>query len=55
MAVSAISNPASFEQTSSDLDTVIIESLRYPDHHDYTMQEMQEILHQAERMGLRQS
>lgn len=51
MAVSAIGNPASFEQTLSDLDTVIIESLRYPDHHDYTMQEMKEILHQAERMG----
>ena len=28
-----------------------MESLRYPDHHDYTMQEMKEILHQAERMG----
>ena len=51
MAVSAIGNPASFEQTLSDLDTVIIESLRYPDHHDYNIQEMDDILHQAERMG----
>lgn len=51
MAVSAIGNPASFEQTLSDLDVTIIESLRYPDHHDYTMQEMGDILHQAERMG----
>ena len=51
MAVSAIGNPASFEQTLSDLGTVIIESLRYPDHHDYTMQEMSDILHQAKNMG----
>lgn len=51
MAVSAIGNPASFEQTLSDLGTMIIESLRYPDHHDYNMQEMVEILHQAETMG----
>lgn len=51
MAVSAIGNPASFEQTLSDLGTVIIESLRYPDHHDYTTQEMEDILHQAQKMG----
>jgi tetraacyldisaccharide-1-P 4'-kinase len=51
MAVSAIGNPASFEQTLSDLGVTIIESLRYPDHHDYSMQEMADILHQAERMG----
>ena len=51
MAVSAIGNPASFEQTLSDLGTVILESLRYPDHHDYTMQEMADILHQAKNMG----
>ena len=51
MAVSAIGNPASFEQTLSDLGVVILESLRYPDHHDYSMQEMVDILHQAERMG----
>ena len=51
VAVSAIGNPASFEQTLSDLGAVIIESLRYPDHHDYTMMEMQDILEQAENMG----
>ena len=51
MAVSAIGNPASFEQTLSDLGVTIIESLRYPDHHDYSMQEMADILHQAKRMG----
>ena len=51
VAVSAIGNPASFEQTLSDLGTVIIESLRYPDHHDYTMREMQDVLQQAEAQG----
>lgn len=51
MAVSAIGNPASFEQTLSDLGVVIIESLRYPDHHDYNMQEMKDILQQAKNMG----
>ena len=51
MAVSAIGNPASFEQTLSDLGVVIIESLRYPDHHDYNMQEMTDILQQAKNMG----
>lgn len=51
MAVSAIGNPASFEQTLSDLGTVIIESLRYPDHHDYAMSEMTDIFQQAENAG----
>ena len=51
MAVSAIGNPASFEQTLSDIGTVIIESLRYPDHHDYSMQEMNDILQQAQSLG----
>lgn len=52
MAVSAIGNPASFEQTLSDLGAVIVESLRYPDHHDYTMKEMTDVLHQAEAQGV---
>ena len=51
MAVSAIGNPASFEQTLSDLGAVIIESLRYPDHHDYAMSEMTDIFQQAENAG----
>ena len=51
MAVSAIGNPASFEQTLSDLGVIIIESLRYPGHHDYSMLEMSDILRQAENMG----
>ena len=51
MAVSAIGNPASFERTLKDLGAVIIESLRYPDHHEYTMREMQDVLQQAEAQG----
>ena len=51
MAVSAIGNPASFEQTLSDLGAEIIESLRYPDHHDYTAAEMQDVLRQARAQG----
>ena len=42
---------SSFEQTLEDLGTEIIESLRYPDHHDYTMQEMQDVLRRAESQG----
>ena len=49
MAVSAIGNPASFEQTLSDIGAQIIESLRFPDHHDYTIEEMKDVLDQAMR------
>ena len=52
MAVSAIGNPASFEQTLSDLGAIIVESLRYPDHHDYTVKEMEDALRQAEAQGV---
>ena len=51
MAVSAIGNPASFEQTLSDIGAQIIESLRFPDHHDYTIQEMKDVLEQAVAQG----
>ncbi len=48
MAVSAIGNPASFERTLRDLGAEIVSSLRYPDHHDYTIMEMEDILRQAD-------
>lgn len=51
MAVSAIGNPASFERTLRDLGAEIISSLRYPDHHDYTPDEMTDILRQADSFG----
>lgn len=51
MAVSAIGNPASFEQTLRDLGAEIVESIRYPDHHEYTVKEMQDVLQQADALG----
>ncbi len=51
LAVSAIGNPASFEQTLRDLGAEIVESIRYPDHHEYTVKEMQDVLEQADALG----
>lgn len=51
MAVSAIGNPASFEQTLRDLGAEILESIRYPDHHEYTVKEMQDVQQQADALG----
>lgn len=47
MVFSAIGNPASFEQTLSSIGLNILESVRYPDHHDYGMLEMQYINERA--------
>ncbi len=43
MVFSAIGNPSSFEQTLSSIGLNILEAVRYPDHHDYGMLEMQYI------------
>lgn len=51
IAMSAIGNPASFEQTLNDIGAIITESLRFPDHHDYTTQEIMDVMHQAEEQG----
>jgi len=51
MAISAIGNPASFEQTIHDIGAVIVESLRFPDHHDYTKEEIFDALSQAQELG----
>ena len=40
---SAIGNPSSFEQNVSGCGLEILEAIRYPDHHDYGMLEMQYI------------
>lgn len=50
-AVSAIGNPASFEQTISDVGAEVIDSVRFADHHDYTMAEMQIIMDNAIECG----
>ncbi|MFC2315061.1 MAG: tetraacyldisaccharide 4'-kinase, partial [Selenomonas massiliensis] len=52
LALSAIGNPASFEQTLADLGVEIVESMRYPDHHDYDERDMAEVLYRAETLGV---
>ena len=52
LAVSAIGNPASFEQTLTDLGVEMVESMRYPDHHDYGERDMAEVLYRAETLGV---
>ncbi|MEN6565037.1 MAG: tetraacyldisaccharide 4'-kinase [Veillonellales bacterium] len=47
MAVSAIGNPFSFEQTIADIGAAAVDSNRFPDHHDYTMAEMQQVMEKA--------
>lgn len=49
MAFSAIGNPASFEQTLAALGVDLVETIRYPDHHEYGMVEMQYVLERAVR------
>lgn len=51
MAISAIGNPSSFEQTISDIGVNVIDSLRYADHHHYTMAEMQWAMERAVERG----
>lgn len=49
MVFSAIGNPSSFEQTLSAVGLSIKEAVRYPDHHDYGMLEMQYIMDRASK------
>ena len=51
VAISAIGNPSSFEQTIADIGVNVIDSARFPDHHHYTMSEMQEVMEQAVEKG----
>lgn len=53
MAFSAIGNPASFEQTLTTEGLKIEEAIRYPDHHDYGMVEMQYIMDRAVNKGVK--
>lgn len=47
VAISAIGNPLSFEQTIAGLGAQVIDSVRFPDHHNYTMVEMQWAMERA--------
>jgi tetraacyldisaccharide 4'-kinase len=51
LAFSGIGNPSSFEQTLSDLGTDLVAAVRYPDHYDYAMNEMQRLMQQAVDVG----
>ena len=51
VALSAIGNPTSFEQTVCSTGAEIIESFRFPDHHEYTQEEMVDAMEQAVRQG----
>lgn len=51
-AISAIGNPFSFEQTLEDIGVKVIETFRFPDHHHYTMAEMQWVMEQAVEKGV---
>lgn len=51
IALSAIGNPASFEQTLSNAGADVIESFRFPDHHEYTLEEITDAMAQAVKQG----
>lgn len=50
MVFSAIGNPSSFEQTLSSIGINILEAVRYPDHHDYGMMELQYLQDRAKKL-----
>lgn len=50
-ALSAIGNPSSFEQTITDIGAQVVYAARYPDHHTYTMAEMQYVMQRAVDCG----
>lgn len=52
IAFSAIGNPKSFEQSIASHGAEIVDAIRFQDHHDYTMAEMQEILDSALAKGV---
>lgn len=51
MVFSAIGNPSSFEQTLSAIGINILEAVRYPDHHDYGMLEMQYLIDRTKELN----
>ena len=53
IAFSAIGNPKSFEQSLASRGAEIVDAIRFQDHHDYTMAEMQDILESALQKNVR--
>ncbi|MFA6074652.1 MAG: tetraacyldisaccharide 4'-kinase [Negativicutes bacterium] len=52
LAFSALGNPASFEHTIVSLGGEVYQRVRFPDHHSYSMAEMQRILIRAVASGV---
>lgn len=50
-AISGLGRPQSFEQTLKDLGASIVEVFRFPDHHNYTAEEITTALHKAKESG----
>ena len=53
IAFSAIGNPKSFEQSIATCGAEIVDAIRFQDHHEYTMAEMQDILESALQKNVR--
>ena len=51
VAISAIGNPSSFEQTIAAIGVNVVDAIRFADHHHYTMAEMQWAMEQAVDKG----
>jgi tetraacyldisaccharide 4'-kinase len=47
LTVSGIGNPKAFERTLVDMGGVLTSTIRYPDHHKYTLEDMHQIMQQA--------
>lgn len=52
LAVSALGNPASFEQTLADYGLETVQKIRYEDHHHYTEEDFQALAAAAKESGL---
>ncbi len=52
IAVSGIGNPQSFERTLTDLGCTVLSHLRFPDHHQYSATDLEEILHAARKANV---
>jgi tetraacyldisaccharide 4'-kinase len=51
LAVSALANPTSFYQSLSDSGAIVVETKTYPDHHFFSLNEINEILALATMSG----
>jgi tetraacyldisaccharide-1-P 4'-kinase len=52
LAVSGIANPAGFYGTIREWEGEIVDALEYPDHHDYTSQDWQDITRRGQHADI---